>query len=81
MPTSIAPDDKTLCDRKDITHVVTGLEYGMSAVFDFKKNLKSTENKEEIEGKLAVEISSIPGMKIEGEVQVISVINFLNYLL
>ena len=76
MPTSVVPDDKTLCERKDITHIVTGIRYGMAAVFDFKKIVQSSESKEDIEESLKVGIRSIPSMKIEGETNVSSLLCF-----
>jgi len=48
------------------THVVTSVVYGLRAFLRFDKEATSSESVEQIGGKLAVEINSIPGFKFSG---------------
>ena len=54
VPTDTPADNLKICERKDVTHVVTGLTYGMDAYFSFKKEAKSQGSRERIEGELKV---------------------------
>ena len=48
------------------THVVTSVEYGLDAVFSFKRQTKLHENKMSVTGDLEISINKIPGASIEG---------------
>ena len=70
MPAETPLSNIQLCKRKDITHIVTRVEYGMSANFDFRTERASEETREEIEGKLKLAIDKIPAIKVEADVAV-----------
>ena len=52
------------------THVITGIEYGVGAVFIFDKKVSVYEEKKDVQGSLAIAVRSLPGIKIEGEGEV-----------
>ncbi|XP_030402451.1 stonustoxin subunit alpha-like isoform X2 [Gopherus evgoodei] len=54
-------------DQGTATHVVTALLYGAQAFFVFDREVSSSENVREIEGKLQLAIKVIPGVSLEGE--------------
>ena len=58
------------CSNPQYTHVVTSVDYGLDAVFSFKRLAKSHENKQSITGSLEISINKIPGTTIEGEGQI-----------
>uniref|UniRef100_A0A8C0GVG8 Uncharacterized protein n=1 Tax=Chelonoidis abingdonii TaxID=106734 RepID=A0A8C0GVG8_CHEAB len=54
-------------DQGTATHVVTAVLYGAQAFFVFDREVSSSENVGEIEGKLQLAIKMIPQFSIEGE--------------
>ncbi|CAM4537262.1 unnamed protein product [Caretta caretta] len=54
-------------DQGTATHVVTAVLYGAQAFFVFDREVSSSENVREIEGKLQIAIKKIPMFSIEGE--------------
>ncbi|CAM5095097.1 unnamed protein product [Eretmochelys imbricata] len=54
-------------DQATATHVVTAVLYGAQAFFVFDQDISSSENIQEIQGKLQVIIKKIPQVSIEGE--------------
>jgi len=60
-------DPKLFPDDSKPTHVVTQIEYGINANMVFRKTVKDTTQKQEIEGSLKIAIRSIPGLKIDGD--------------
>ncbi|XP_044860158.1 stonustoxin subunit alpha-like [Mauremys mutica] len=54
-------------DQGTATHVVTAVLYGAQAFFVFDREVSSSENVREIEGKLQLAIKMIPLVSIEGE--------------
>ena len=54
------------CTSDQYTHVVTSVDYGLDAIFSFKRLAKSHENKQSITGSLEISITKIPGATIEG---------------
>ena len=46
--------------KPEVTHVVTGIEYGADAFFVFETELQKTEERHEIQGKMEVQIRKIP---------------------
>ncbi|XP_065442586.1 stonustoxin subunit alpha-like [Chrysemys picta bellii] len=57
-------------DQGTATHVVTAVLYGAQAFFVFDRDISSSENVREIEGKLQIAIKKIPVFSIEGEAAV-----------
>merc|ERR1711970_448579 len=53
-------------NRNKYTHVVTSVEYGLDAVFSFKRQTKLHENEMSVTGSLEISINKIPGTTIEG---------------
>ncbi|KAM9163427.1 uncharacterized protein ACDP82_001186 [Pangshura tecta] len=54
-------------DQGTATHVVTAVLYGAQAFFVFDQDVSSSENVQDIQGKLQVIIKKIPQVSIEGE--------------
>ncbi|XP_065442501.1 uncharacterized protein LOC101935999 isoform X3 [Chrysemys picta bellii] len=54
-------------DQGTATHVVTAVLYGAQAFFVFDREVSSSENVREIEGKLQIAIKKIPLFSVEGE--------------
>ncbi|XP_034619715.1 stonustoxin subunit alpha-like [Trachemys scripta elegans] len=54
-------------DQGTATHVVTAVLYGAQAFFVFDREVLSSENVRDIEGKLQIAIKKIPKFSIEGE--------------
>ncbi|TFK05529.1 slit-like protein 3 protein [Platysternon megacephalum] len=54
-------------DQDTATHVVTAVLYGAQAFFVFDREVSSSEDVREIEGKLQIAIKKIPQFSIEGE--------------
>ncbi|XP_042702981.2 uncharacterized protein LOC101952298 isoform X1 [Chrysemys picta bellii] len=54
-------------DQGTATHVVTAMLYGAQAFFVFDREVSSSENVREIEGKLQIVMKKIPLFSIEGE--------------
>ncbi|XP_028328906.1 uncharacterized protein LOC114479436 [Gouania willdenowi] len=54
-------------DKKEATHVVTGILYGAQAFFVFDREVTVNENHQDIQGNLKVIIKKIPLLAIEGE--------------
>ncbi|XP_074841638.1 stonustoxin subunit alpha-like [Carettochelys insculpta] len=54
-------------DQGTATHVVTAVLYGAQAFFVFDQEVSSSQNTQEIQGKLQVVIKKIPQVSIEGE--------------
>merc|ERR1712226_897158 len=52
------------------THVVTSVEYGLDAVFSFKRQTQAHENDMQVTGSLELSINKIPGTTIEGSGEV-----------
>ena len=55
-------------NRNKYTHVVTSVEYGLDAVFSFKRQTKLHENEMSVTGSLEISINKIPGTTIEGSI-------------
>merc|ERR1711971_357223 len=53
-------------NRNKYTHVVTSVEYGLDAVFSFKRQTQLHENEMSVTGSLEISINKIPGTTIEG---------------
>ncbi|KAM9164507.1 stonustoxin subunit alpha-like isoform 3-T4 [Pangshura tecta] len=58
---------RAVFDQGTATHVVTAVLYGAQAFFVFDREVSSSENVREIEGKLQIAIKKIPLFSIEGE--------------
>ncbi|XP_039378559.1 stonustoxin subunit alpha-like [Mauremys reevesii] len=58
---------RAVFDQGTATHVVTAVLYGAQAFFVFDREVSSSENVREIEGKLKLAIKIIPPVSIEGE--------------
>ncbi|KAM9164508.1 stonustoxin subunit alpha-like isoform 4-T5 [Pangshura tecta] len=58
---------RAVFDQGTATHVVTAVLYGAQAFFVFDREVSSSENVREIEGKLQIAIKKIPLVSIEGE--------------
>ena len=61
-----------ILEKQEATHVVTGIEYGADAFFVFETELQKREKKQEIQGKMEVQIARIPKFlvfppRLEGE--------------
>ncbi|EMP40750.1 Stonustoxin subunit alpha [Chelonia mydas] len=54
-------------DQGTATHVVTAVLYGAQAFFVFDREVSSSENIQDIQGKLQIAIKKIPLVSIEGE--------------
>ncbi|XP_006137169.2 neoverrucotoxin subunit alpha-like [Pelodiscus sinensis] len=54
-------------DQGTATHVVTAVLYGAQAIFVFDQDISSSENVQDIQGKLHIIIKKIPQVSIEGE--------------
>nr|XP_025038035.1 uncharacterized protein LOC112545021 [Pelodiscus sinensis] len=54
-------------DQGTATHVVTAVLYGAQAIFVFDQDVSSSENVQDVKGKLHVIIKKIPQVSIEGE--------------
>jgi len=59
-------DECNLENQNKYTHVVTSVEYGLDAVFSFKRQTKLHENEMSVTGSLEISINKIPGATIEG---------------
>ncbi|XP_017260699.1 stonustoxin subunit beta-like [Kryptolebias marmoratus] len=55
-------------DKSLATHVVTGILYGANAFFVFDSEKLDTSNVQEIEGNMQAAINKIPGLSVEGSV-------------
>jgi len=53
-------------NQNKYTHVVTSVEYGLDAVFSFKRQTQLHENEMSVTGSLEISINKIPGTTIEG---------------
>ena len=54
IPIDTPKNNANVCAMKGVTHVVTGITYGMDAYIAFKKQSTSTSSREKIEGELKV---------------------------
>jgi len=50
----------------DATHVVTGIEYGVGAIFVFDQTISDYQDKKEVQGAMEIAVTSLPGIQIEG---------------
>lgn len=48
------------------THVVTGIEFGVGAVFVFDQKISKDQTIKEVEGSMKIFVKSIPGIEIDG---------------
>merc|ERR1719339_414133 len=53
-------------NQNKYTHAVTSVEYGLDAVFSFKRQTQLHENEMSVTGSLEISINKIPGTTIEG---------------
>ena len=45
----------------DATHVVTGIEYGVGAIFVFDQTISDYQDKKEVQGAMKIAVNSLPG--------------------